>query len=1317
MKNFTVEDGLSVNSVNRILQDDDGYLWFSTLDGLIRYDGYDFYVFNSGNTKGMVSNRIAGMIKTRENEIWMILAEGMIMRKAGSTFTTFAEAFGDFKGNALRIIEANNGEIWIATTQGIAVFNRETQSFESPDEQLLQENTWTLGSPDSGGIFVINENGLVLWKNNRASLLLENELSPFPFKDILQVIEFSPGEIWLLGGDGIFRFSISGSTIDNVHYQQEEQFAAWNLHSDPDGTYILNSSTGFYSLNPQTEELIKLQPEFKTSIERINLVFRGAAGEEIRLGDKQVIIDGKRVLQSDGIQSGFIDSEGSLWISTIRNGVFQIRRSDFLNITSSQIQGFENIYPVIESSDGSKWAGSFSNGIYRIKEESTENWNMDNSNLTANICRFLFEDADSKLYAGMWRDGLWEYSHNNWEEVEPFSDLVGDDITVEAMHRDRAGRLLIGNSERMVVRENEAYRFFDDTDTLAFHSVRVIREDKDSTLFFGTNGNGFTRLKDGSFQHFLNTNSGLTSNFIRDIFIQSEDTLWVGTENLGLNRVVFKRDDTISVKSVTEQDGLIKNSINRIIETPDHHLWISTNGGIMRISLDELNHYADGEINSLSLLGFNERNGMINREANGGVQTAGLLTQDQKLWFPNQKGITIIDPLKIAQENSLPNPKPVIEQIALADTTLFIENQTNVEVDADDRNLRIKFSAPNFSTPDRIHFRYKLQGVNTDWENGDLSREAVFTNIPPGIHTFQVMAYRLERSTDAAHASILINVPYYFYETPWFYALTGLFGFLLIFGGVKYRTRILRQREQKLQARVDQQTIALKEAADQKSRFFSGITHELKTPLSLILGPLDDFAENPKPDNWSTVQNRISMMQRNGVQLKNLVDQILDVTKLNSDAIKLTLRPVHFTELTRKIIGQFYSKLEQEGIKLVFESGSVDETIYVDTDAWERIVINLISNAIRFSPKDSTIQVKISSGENQVFFSLKDEGIGIDKKDADKIFEYLYQAEGANAAGGTGIGLYLVKGLVERMKGTIQVNSKKGEGAEFCVLLRKGFDHFEKSDTIIHEPFVLTEPEIKTHKTERNETSRQFKNNRAQKILVVEDNADFREYLQSTLSQHYEVNVAADGSEALTKLKKLDPDLVISDVMMPGMNGLEFVSNLRKEDTYKHLPVIFLSAKSTEIDMERGLSTGADIYLTKPIQNKLLLSQVAAVLRREKILQSGKLSEIEKSESELEKNIREIVYRQLGNPSLNINMLSETLFMSRTTLYKKWGEISDISLNDFIKKVRLKEAKILLNEKNFNVQEAAAAVGYADANYFSTSFKKEFGVSPSEVIS
>lgn len=1316
IRNYTVEDGLPVNSINQIIQDKDGFLWFSSLDGLTRYDGYEFKVYTSANTEGLHSNRLGGMFLSDQNELFLAHEDASLTIKTGASFKTYGQILGEFNGHRNWITTDSGGQIWIITAKGFAKFNRETQTFDEIESPLLEQQSWGVQALSDGSVLIVNNEGLIQWRNGNTNLLLKSEDFSFERSMTIRIKQFDPGSVWLLGNKSFFQFSFAEKTIQQKYTWNEKLVFVWDLIPEENGSFIVSTAKGFYRLFPDSQTLIEIQPQFDRVDEtyRRFQVFEGMNNEEIRLGDNEIIIDGKTTLDTPKIRSAIVDTEGTLWISTVRDGLINIRKSRFSNISPDNIPGFSNIYSLVQSSDDTIWAGSFENGVYRIAGNNITQWTGENSGLFNGIVRLIFEDVDGTIYAGIWGQGLWKFVDSDWEKVEELIPLAGADVTIEAMYRDSQDRLFMGSHDTLIVKDQNTYTYFNTAEAEKFKGVRIIREDKNGALYFGTREHGLTIVRGETIQNFSDENGALNSASIRDIYIQSVDTIWVANESIGLNRLIFDENETLlSTKSVTVDDGLINNSLHRIIESPDQHLWISSNGGIMRISKQELNRYADRELEELSVMGFTEKDGMSNREANGGVQNAGLLSSDQKLWFPNQNGIAVIDPSQFM----LPPSKPLIEEISFSSGTLSAYGHTELEIPSGERNIRISFSAPNFSAPEQMQFWYKLEGVNQGLESATEGRLAVLTNIPPGRHEFQVSVHRTGTPINVAEATIFINVPYFFYETVWFKIFLGLTGLLALWGGIKYRTRVLEFRERRLQERVDQQTLALQKAAEQKSRFFSGITHELKTPLSLIVSPLEDLMENPKDISDEIVQQHFELMYTNGQRLQNLVDQILDVTKLNSDAIRLIVRPVNIVELTRQIIGQFQSKLQIEEIELIFESDDIEDFIYVDPGAWEHIVINLISNAIRFSPKGTSIYLALREFDNEILLSIKDEGIGIDEKEQQYVFEYLYQVDGDKAAEGTGIGLYLVKGLVDRMSGRVELISKKDEGTEFIIHLKKGFHHIHKTDTVIHEPFINMLPKNGKSFQENIEiTQSNSVSPDASHILIVEDNRDYRDYLQSLVSVHYQVKTAAEGNEALQILRDNNINLVISDIMMPGMNGLEFVTLLRNEERYKHLPVIFLSAKNQEVDIELGLSTGADIYLTKPIKSSLLLSQIEAVLRREDVLKHQQLENGRGEKDPLVINLREIIYRQLSNPHLSVNLLADSLFISRSTLYREWKKVSEISLNDFIRKVRLDEAKTLLEGKGFSVHEAALAVGYPDPGYFSTSFKKEFGMNPSDVL-
>lgn len=1310
IRHYDIEDGLPVNSVNDMAQDDDGYLYIATYDGLVRYDGYEFKTYNSGNTAGMETNRIGGFLKALDNTIWLFNEDGSVTSKSGEIFKTYHSPA--IPGHASWLVEGTDGRIWVTGSQGIAFFDEESREFTRLDDPVFDTNFSLAGTGINGEVYAVNNYGLVSWKRDSASLLLDINDYPRLIADVRQLRQFEKDIVWLIGARFLMKVNVATNEVNRVNLDDLDEIVFWNIHQKEDGNYILTGNAGFYALDAQTLTLEKLSIPINSNPSRTNIVFEGKEGEDIFIGDDEVVINAEMILQVPSIRFGFLDKEGAIWIGSETDGLYQIQKSSFINLTHPGVPGLSNVYSIIQDQDGAIWTCSQNEGITRLSASGRQNWNNSNSSFNVDYCKFLYEDTDGTIYAGFLNNDIRIFKNGSWIPLEPANVALEEVLSIpEAMHRT-GDQLLIGHLRSLLAYEEGNLRFFDESQPQSLAGVQVITENSKGVLFVGTSGNGLTRIENNTFINYSANDEILYSDVIRDIYLQSDDTLWIATENIGLNRLILDETGAVlSSVSITTRDGLTHNSLHRIIEDYFGNLWFSSNGGLMRIPKKSLNQFADGELSRFPVLHFDEKDGMINREANGGVQSAGILTNDQKLWFPNQRGVTIIDPYDFQDNQNGNETKPVIESIEFENEFMPVYRDSIHTIPKHQRNVRVNFTAPNFAYQDRMHFSYKLDGVNPDWQSADQSRQAVFTALPAGLHTLRVRAEFIGR--EPAEAVMMFSIPYKFYETRWFWGLMVITIAAFIWGGFKYRFRQLEARERKLQKRVDEQTEELQKAAEQKQRFFTGITHELKTPLSLIVGPLDDMADQPEGITPETVKNRLSLIHRNSHRLKHLVDQILDVSKLNADAIRLTLQPVDLAEFTRRVSGQFQSLLEQKELSLNIHTEPIAGQIYVDAEAWERIVINLLSNAIKFSPKGSEIEVKIEDRGDSVQVSIRDEGPGISAEHQQKIFEYLYQVEGSKAAEGTGIGLYLVKGLIEEMGGIINVHSEEGKGAEFTITLKKGAGHFNAVHTLDHEPLKTESPSYKELKSSQDPAK--SKSNNVEKILVVEDNFDFRNYLKSILQEKYSVITASNGNEALQVLEKETPGLIISDVMMPKMGGLEFVNFLRKKDHFKHLPVIFLSAKNHEADVETGLSTGADIYLTKPIRSKMLLSQIEAVLRRERVLRSQEFLPQKKEEPELVRQIREIIYRQLANPSLTVNMLADALFISRAKLYAEWKELSEITLNEFIKQLRLNEAKVLLREKGFNVQETARAVGYTDANYFSTSFKKEFGVSPSGV--
>lgn len=1308
VRNYTVEDGLPVNAVSDIVQDRDGYLYFATYNGLVRYDGYEFVTFNSSNSEGLESDRIVGMTIDPFNVIWLIDETMKVISYKDGTFKTYGASDGVI-GSAEYIEISDDGDVWVLMSNGLLKFNPNQNSFEQQSEFNHNEAIWRIAPLGNGKVLGVTENGLFEWDGQKTKHLLSRDEFPIRESAINFIKKFSDGNIWM-ANSGIFSFNVNTREITTYEIPDKAFSQTWSI-IEADSEFIISTTNGFYSLNKGEKKARQLPVEVNPLLNRPKAIQK--YNENRILFGNQVIINDRVIFETEDVKTGFIDREGSIWVTSESNGLFQLRKSIVTNITASDNSAIKNIYSIIQDREGGIWAGSFENGIIRIGDKEKTIYTVENSNLGSNIVRFMYEGEKGIIYAGLWGRGLWKFSNNDWKQLD-----FPDNLTIEAMYQTSEGVTYVGTKDGSYINQSGSFFDFEDVIGKPFDGVRVIREASDQTLFFGTNGNGLGILDSEKLFRIVTENEGLISDLIRDIYVQSSDTLWLATENRGLNRIVLNNTKQITESiQIDTDDGLISSSLHRIIDDKMGSFWISSNQGVIQISKKALNNYTNGNSDYLLVTNYNQRDGMVNQEANGGVQTAGILAQDGSIWFPNQSGITVFDDLAHVIADEVYQINPIIEQISLSDSVLDIRKRDLISFPRGERNFGVKFTAPNFAFPERLIFKYRLSGISDGWRVLNRAREINFTNLKPGSHTLQVQTETFDGNTSIA--SLTIIVPSFFYETIYFKFLIGLCLIGLGFVVYRYRVHTLRERERELQQRVAEQTHKLEQAADEKNRFFTGITHELKTPLSLMLGPLDEITGNTTNQSISKFQAYTQMMHRNGYRLKNLIDQILDVSKLNADAIKLNIHPFNIVTLTKQISGQFQSLLDQKGIKLEINVEEVSELVYIDKEAWERIIINLISNAIKFSPEGEKILLSIVEHDSDIQVSVRDFGKGIPIKSQQKVFEYLYQVSGNQAAEGTGIGLYLVKGLMERMGGEVDLNSKITDGAEFILTLKKGSTHFHNEDSLSHEAIDLKKAQNTPSKRIKVDEGLQSESKKSHlsKILIVEDNADFREYMTSILSEKYEVVVAKNGKEGLSLIKKVYPEIVISDVMMPVMDGYEFVDKLRELKDFKQIPVIFLSAKDQDVDMQKGLSTGADIYMTKPIRSSTLVSQIRAVLRREDILKKKIISTgVDVSaDSQLEIQLRNIVYRQLGNPSLNVNLLADKLYMSRSKLYREWKKVSEISVKDFINQIRFEEAIILIRDKEFPIQDAAQAVGFSDPNYFSTSFKKEFGYSPSEI--
>lgn len=1355
-EHWTVEDGLSSNTVNQIIQDEKGFLYFSTLDGLLRYDGYHFKVFNSAQYPGLPNNRILKMYQASDGDIWLIHEYGELTRFNHSDFMHYGPDKGVPGHDIFDINETKDGVIWIGGNEGVAFLDSDN-TFTKLRGSLVNKPAWVIEPDVEDGILFMNDYGLVRVREGKPRLLFSSDKFPFEYRSSFRI--FADGErIWVLGNTGFICLK-NGTIVKRLSYMKADGPASfWDMRKVSEHEFIAVSSKGFFRISTKEGTVEKLAYVVDSKLGRTSAVFKNEREELVLIGDDEVIVNGEVIFRADGMSYGFLDKEGTIWVATFSGGVFQIKKSDLRNLIGTPQNPITNIYPIIEDKNESMWLGSIESGIQRVQEHTITSWNGQNSNLSVSAVRSLFEHPDGTIYAGLWGEGLWRYipNQNDWKRVSIFDSVITSPYSrVEAMFVDSKKRFLIGTESELLIKKENRFEILRDRDRQTTGGIRIIIEADDFTLFMGSNGDGIWVLDNRNKLHNITTSEGLSSNYIRDLYLssqapakaglQSNDTLWVVTEDKGLNRLVLDEHfDIKSAVSLNTTDGLISNSLHRLIEDSFGYFWVSSNKGIMRISRQALQKYLDGDTGYLPVMHFNARDGMINQEANGGVQSSGILTSEGELWFPNQKGVTIIEPENIVNRNISSELHPVIEKVSTFGGEDFLLPTGDMELPDGNRNIRISFTSPNFSNPEKILFRYKLEGIHTGWQTAHTASTIEYTNLDHGEYNFSLEVSR--DGMEPQKTSLSIVVPSYFYEKALFKALVLLGIGCAFFLGIWYRTRSLKKRELELEASIKERTAELEsekrkteaqarelQKLDEfKSRFFTNITHEFRTPLTLIIGPLQKLLRKNGDLPIQKIQGEVERALSNSRRLQRLIDQILDLSKLEAGELILKVQKINLVEYLYNIQDLFTPLIEKQNLSLKFTGPSASLFIYADRDALEKILGNLLSNAIKFTPAEGTIRLSVEDAPGYINIQLTDTGIGIEDENLEHIFDRFYQSDASptRAAEGTGIGLALVKNLVELHKGKIEAESKAGQGSTFTVSFQKGKKHLSEfeihsepeSEIEITSSLIAEEwgVQVETGKEELIETEKPGQNQPA--VLVVEDNPDMRSYVRSILCEKFSVIEACDGEKALKLIKEKLPDLIISDIMMPKMDGVMLNEELKKDPMTETIPVIFLTAKAGQENMLEGLKQGVDDYLTKPFDSEVLVARTENIIQKRQLLRRHILEHgMEQQHQEdhqdpFVKQAMKVLNKRFADPEFGVQELSEAMHIDRSRVYRKLKKATGESPQKFISDFRMKQAAKLLLERKESISEVAYACGFNNMAYFSSVFKQYHKMSPSDYL-
>lgn len=1312
---YSQEHGLSNNQIHCILQDKKGWMWFGTSQGVCRYDGYKFTVFKND-----------------------------------------PDDSASLKGNLVRtIFEDRKGQLWIGTENGgLNKFNREKENFEhlfySGEQNVLKDATVTSVNEDPTGNLWIGTEYKLYRMENESSLSEINPANLPGFSQYFRTINFDKsGRTWLGTNTGLYLYNPKTNQVLKIDlparpYSNQE---IWSVFTDDDGLFWIGTyANGLYTVNPLSLEVkhLTVDPDNDRS-QTVRAISKDRNGKYWigTRGGLYVYERGRGVtafyyhderepksLVNNSIQCIFHDMKGDVWIGT-RNGI------NFLIEERQNIQGYKSmpgddrylnsseIFAFRIDPKGDIWVGTESGGInilnrktgrfrYLVPQKGNVN------SLSRNCIKALLDDGKNNLWIGTFLGGLdvldiktGTFKNYRHDPADPTSL---SDNRVWALLQDHKNDLWIGTGNGLDKFDPVTGTFTHFGNLVNGQQVNWLAEDSDHNLWIGADELLIYNPSDQSTTRIQET----TRYMLQD----SKNRFWLATLNRGI--ALYSKDKGV-VKYYTEKNGLANNQTLAILEDNEQFLWISTTNGLSKFDPETERFH-----------NYSLKNGFLNNQFTYG---AACKTVEGELLFGGISGFNIFNPTKIKSGDF--SPPIVLTDLKIFNKSVKIGKQRSdvltksiteteeITLKYDQNSITLDFASFDFANSLGIQYSYYLEEFDKDWNEPSVNRSATYTNLDPGEYTFHVKTVSIDRkeSNQGPALKIIVLPPYW--ETWWFRSLmflsiAGLFYLLIAFlmNKEKLKNDLVLER---LKAKK------LHELDMMKLRFYTNISHEIRTPLTLILGPLEKMLNNAIPE--TEMKGHVEVMHRNASQLHQLINQLLDFRKLETGNLKLNLTCGDMVSFLSGIVSSFDKYAEEKEIELKFNSLKKEITTNFDSDKLGKIMNNLLSNAFKFTGKGGKISVNLAlvfdsddndpvgdaSDKRIIEITVKDTGIGITDSNLEKIFTRFFQVDEGAKQTGTGIGLALTKELVKLHNGHISVQSKQGKGSKFTV-------HLPYEETSGHEPALPAGPDIQ----DNGAGVRRIEDLTAETIplgrkimLLIDDNPDVRYFIRSHFNSNYQVLEAENGLEGWNIALKTIPDIIISDVMMPDMDGFEFCRKIRKDERTSHIPIVLVTALGSREHEIEGLSHGADDYITKPFDLVILQTKVENILSVRQSLRQKYTSEMllqpkniilsSPDERFLQKAI-EVVENNISDPELDIERFASEIGVSRMQLYRKLDALTEMTVKEFVRSIRLKRAAQLLVQKKLNVSEVAYAVGFKDLSHFRKCFKQEFGMSASEYV-
>jgi len=1328
---------LSNSNVQTILKDNTGFVWFGTAHGLNRFDGTRIRTFYSDviDTTTLSNNSITKIYNGPENNLWIrdinlgftvYLSDNEIFDR---NITTFAQRYGLKSDKVKFVYEDLKGRFWFGHPfEGISVYDpaKHKTTFltqNSKDANSLGfNNVSSISQGPIGETWIAYQNGAIdVMDDNTFKVLRRYRLESFIDPAISHEVEVfvdSDADAWLYFPDQAYGL---------VHID----------HAHNNITYINDKSSPIKLNNNLVKNLIEYKPGelwIATDHGGINIVDKKRKEVKYLTHDPDV----NQSLSANAIFSLYKDDDDIVWIGTHKQGINYYHQGmlRFTHIRRSSSKDsslpYNDLNAFVEDSQGNLYIGTNGAGlIYHDRQKGTYKKYVHDPNnrnsLAGDVIVELKIDSEGILWIGTYMNGLSRFDGKNFKNYthDPKDPTSLSDINVWKIYEDQKKRLWIGTLRaglNLLDKTNDSFiRFPVNDPSLPLNNryVSSFAEDMDGNLWVGGGyGIDVINFETNYHRYFsaLDEKSGLKGNSISDLLLDSKGKMWVTTSQ-GLN---YFDKETNRFVSYDSEGGLASDFLISILEDCDNNFWISSQKGLSYASVER-----SSKPFNVSFQNFDERDGLQAAFFN---KNTALKTSAGEFIFGGPNGYNIF-----TSGNFDFSPKEI--KVLITDFQLFnkpveigyrqegrkildksITKTNNITLKHNENIFTLEFSALNLIHTDKLSFRYKLTGFNEDWITlSEPPYRITYTNLDPGSYKLIIQPTTYDGNWNHEEYAMMINISAPFWQTPLAYLLYTIVAVIIMYLG---RKKILYQEREKFKRREERREARRIQELDKlKTKFFTNISHEFRTPLTLILAPIEKmFKSNPSEEE----ARQYMTLQKNAKRLLQLVNQLLDIKNIEKGGLVFNPNEGDIVAFVRETVEAFADLSENKHINLTFESDVSSLSCQFDADKLEKIIFNLLSNAFKFTPNDGEIIVKSTFEEidgmfGNLYLSFKDTGIGIPKTALNKIFDRYYTSENEEKIlnQGSGIGLSLALEFAKIHDGDIKVTSEEGVGSEFTVVLKLPYQQSQIKWT-----------DQKEDQMEAPMEEEEFANSDNGKplLLLVEDNDEFRNYLSDFLTSDYQVITASNGKEGLEKAFQKLPDLIISDLMMPQMNGVTLCQQIKKDIKTSHIPVILLTARNSEEKHLEGLNSGCNLYITKPFNFGILLSSIRNLLSERERLQKHyrKIISVNSSEHEIEslddqliQKAIAIVENHLEEPEFSVEQMSKELGMSRGQLYKKLSSLTAKSPVEFIRLIRLQRAAQLLNKSQLTIAEIAYKVGYNNAKYFSKHFKEAYGVLPS----